>query len=98
MKEMENRLQESSELREEYLRAHERYLADRAELGEVPEVEGISAGGMPDRVKCLHVLVGQSLACGPGVNPFGDEVLELVGSWWTGDACSVIVPDDSTHD
>jgi hypothetical protein len=98
MKEMENRLQESSELREEYLRAHERYLADRAELGEVPEVEGISAGGMPDRVKCLHVLVGQSLACGPGVNPLGDEVLELIGSWWTGDACSVIVPDDSIHD
>ena len=98
MKEMENRLQESSELREKYLRAHERYLADRAELGEVPEVEGISAGGMPDRVKCLHVLVGQSLACGPGVNPLGDEVLELIGSWWTGDACSVIVPDDSHHD
>jgi hypothetical protein len=98
MKEMENRLQESSELREKYLRAHERYLADRAELGEVPEVEGISAGGMPDRVKCLHVLVGQSLACGPGVNPLGDEVLELIGSWWTGDACSVIVPDDSIHD
>ncbi|MDP4803786.1 MAG: DUF501 domain-containing protein [Candidatus Nanopelagicales bacterium] len=98
MKEMENRLQESSELREKYLRAHERYLADRAELGEVPEVEGISAGGMPDRVKCLHVLVGQSLACGPGVNPLGDEVLELIGSWWTADACSVIVPDDSNHD
>jgi hypothetical protein len=98
MKEMENRLRESSELREKYLRAHERYLADRAELGEVAEVEGISAGGMPDRVKCLHVLVGQSLACGPGVNPLGDEVLELIGSWWTADACSVIVPDDSNHD
>jgi hypothetical protein len=43
------------------------------------------------------VLVGQSLACGPGVNPFGDEVLELVGSWWAGDACSANVPDDSQH-
>jgi hypothetical protein len=97
MKEMENRLSESAELRDQYQRAHESYLAFRATLGVVPEVEGISAGGMPDRVKCLHVLVGQSLACGPGVNPFGDEVLELIGSWWSGDACSVHVPDDAKH-
>ena len=34
---------------------------------------GVSAGGMPTRVKCLHVLVGHSLAAGPGVNPLGDE-------------------------
>ena len=97
MKEMENRLSKSAELRDQYQRAHESYLAFRATLGVVPEVEGISAGGMPDRVKCLHVLVGQSLACGPGVNPFGDEVLELIGSWWSGDACSVNVPDDAKH-
>ena len=97
MKEMENRLSESAELRDQYQRAHESYLAFRATLGVVPEVEDISAGGMPDRVKCLHVLVGQSLACGPGVNPFGDEVLELIGSWWSGDACSVHVPDDAKH-
>jgi hypothetical protein len=97
MKEMEHRLHESRELRDQYRQAHERYLADRAKLGTVPEVEGISAGGMPDRVKCLHVLAGQSLACGPGVNPFGDEVLALVGSWWAGDACSANVPDDSQY-
>ena len=42
----------------------------------MPEIEGISAGGMPDRVKCLHVLAGQSLAMGRGVNPLGDEVLD----------------------
>ena len=33
-------------------------------------------GGMPVRVKCLHVLVAHSLAVGPGVNPFGDEALD----------------------
>ena len=42
----------------------------------MPEIAGISAGGMPDRVKCLHVLVAHSLAAGPGVNPLGDEALD----------------------
>ena len=55
--------------------AHERYLAQRDAVEAVPEIAGISAGGMPDRVKCLHVLVAQSLAEGPGVNPLGDEAL-----------------------
>ena len=41
-------------------------------------IAGISAGGMPDRVKCLHVLVAHALAAGPGVNPFGDEALALL--------------------
>ena len=37
-----------------------------------------SGGGMPERVKCLHVVMAHSLAKGPGVNPFGDEALELL--------------------
>ncbi|MGF2953284.1 DUF501 domain-containing protein, partial [Mycobacterium sp. THU-M116] len=37
-----------------------------------------SAGGMPDRVKCLHVLIAHSLAKGPGCNPLGDEVLRTL--------------------
>ena len=41
-----------------------------------PRSPGSRAGGMPTRVKCLHVLAGQSLAAGPGVNPLGDEVLD----------------------
>ena len=41
----------------------------------MPEIAGVSAGGMPDRVKCLHVLVAHALAAGPGVNPLGDEAL-----------------------
>ena len=53
----------------------------------MPEIEGISAGGMPDRVKCLHVLAGQSLAQGRGVNPFGDEVLDELGEWWRSGPC-----------
>ena len=56
-----------------YARAHEAYLAYRKEIGEVPEIAGVSAGGMPDRVKCLHVLVAHALAAGEGANPLGDE-------------------------
>lgn len=95
MREMAARLESDPELAEAYRRAHERYLAARAELGSVPEIEGISAGGMPDRVKCLHVLAGQALAQGPGVNPLGDEVLQELGAWWASGPC---VGDDASHD
>ena len=92
MKEMQDRLGEDPELAEAYAKAHEAYLAFRGDVGEqagqsVPEIEGISAGGMPDRVKCLHVLAGQSLAMGRGVNPLGDEVLDLLGDWWSPGPC-----------
>ena len=92
MKEMQDRLAEDPDLAAAYRSAHERYLDARAELGQevgqsVPEIEGISAGGMPDRVKCLHVLAGQSLAQGRGVNPLGDEVLDLLGDWWAPGPC-----------
>lgn len=92
MKEMEARLAADPELAAAYAAAHQRYLAVRAELGrdagqDVPEIDGISAGGMPDRVKCLHVLAGQSLAQGRGVNPLGDEVLDLLGPWWEAGPC-----------
>ena len=87
MKQMQDRLGEDPELAAAYRAAHERYLAAREELGHVEEIEGISAGGMPDRVKCLHVLAGQALAQGPGVNPLGDEVLELLGPWWEAGPC-----------
>jgi hypothetical protein len=73
-------LQADPELAERYRAAHEQYLADRAALGSVPEIAGVSAGGMPTRVKCLHVLVAHSLAAGPGVNPLGDRALELLAS------------------
>jgi hypothetical protein len=87
MKEMERRLADDAELAAAYAAAHQRYLAARAELGDVPEIAGISAGGMPDRVKCLHVLAGQALAQGRGVNPLGDEVLDELGEWWAAGPC-----------
>ena len=92
MREMQDRLGTDAERAAAYAAAHERYLEVRgaiaAEHGlDVPEIEGISAGGMPDRVKCLHVLAGQSLAMGRGVNPLGDEVLDLLGPWWEPGPC-----------
>ncbi|MGV8978143.1 MAG: DUF501 domain-containing protein [Cellulomonas sp.] len=82
MKDLTARLADDAELAAAHRRAHEAYLADRAELGHVEEIAGVSAGGMPTRVKCLHVLVGHALAAGPGVNPIGDLVLaELRGVW-----------------
>ncbi|MDN6794632.1 MAG: DUF501 domain-containing protein [Propionibacterium sp.] len=67
-----------------YRSAHEDYLERRRELGEVPEIDQVSAGGMPTRVKCLHALVGHALVAGPRVNPVGDRALELLeerGLW-----------------
>ena len=88
MEGMNERLAEDPELAERYRGAHEDYLARRAELGEVEEIAGISAGGMPTRVKCLHALLGHTLAVGPGVNPFGDETLRLLEGTWSPDRCS----------
>jgi hypothetical protein len=92
MKQMQARLAEDEELRAQYAAAHEDYLARRSAVGEVEEIDGISAGGMPDRVKCLHVLVAHSLAAGPGVNPFGDEALDALGAWWSGGPCVSAAP------
>lgn len=83
MAEMTGRLASDPGLAAEYRQAHEAYLADRAELGAVPEIDGVSAGGMPARVKCLHVLAGHALAAGPGVNPLGDEAVALLGEFWS---------------
>jgi hypothetical protein len=87
MREMTQRLGSDPELANAYVAAHEDYLRRRGELGDVAEIDGISAGGMPTRVKCLHVLIGHSLAAGPGVNPLGDEALEALGDWWTAGPC-----------
>jgi len=82
MTELAGRLAAEPDLAAGYERAHAAYLADRAELGTVAEIEGISAGGMPTRVKCLHVLAGHALAAGPGVNPLGDVILARLGEFW----------------
>ncbi|MGC9666738.1 DUF501 domain-containing protein [Planosporangium sp. 12N6] len=87
MKEMTARLADDPELAAGYHAAHEDYLARREAVGHVPEIAGTSAGGMPGRVKCLHVHLGHRLAVGPGVNPIGDETLALTAEWWTGGPC-----------
>jgi hypothetical protein len=87
MREMNERLAADPELAAQYRQAHERYLVRRAEIADVPEIAGVSAGGMPSRVKCLHVHLAQSLAEGPGVNPFGDETRARVEPWWTAGPC-----------
>lgn len=89
MRAMAARLEADPDLAERYAAAHADYLARRAELGDVPEVAGYSAGGMPDRVKCLHALVGHALAVGKGVNPFGDETLAEVDGWWAAGPCVI---------
>lgn len=90
MRELADALAEDEDLQAAYLRAHESYLADRAAYGEVPEIEGISAGGMPTRVKCLHALAGHALAAGHGVNPIGD--LALARSSWSPRRCVCAQP------
>ena len=93
MNEMTESLGTDSELAAAYQKAHMSYIAAREAIGEragtgpVPEIAGISAGGMPTRVKCLHVLIGHALAAGPGVNPLGDEALAAVAPWWTAGTC-----------
>jgi hypothetical protein len=70
---------------ERYRAAHESYLAAREARGPLPTKN--SAGGMPDRVKCLHALAGHALAVGPGVNPIGDRAVEGMGQWWAAGPC-----------
>lgn len=94
MTEMSERLTADAGLAADYRRAHAAYLearndvGARAGTGAVPEIDGVSAGGMPTRVKCLHVLVGHALAAGPGVNPLGDEAIQRITPWWTQERCS----------
>jgi len=89
MAEMESRLTTDPDIADKYKAAHQAYLDARGALGmDVPEVDGITAGGMPTRVKCLHSLVAHSLGAGPGVNPFGDEALAALPEWWDGEPCA----------
>ena len=80
-------LLDTDEVAEAYRASHASYLADRESVEVVPEIAGFSAGGMPDRVKCLHALAAHALAAGPGVNPIGDEALALVADTWRPDRC-----------
>ena len=78
MHEMTERLRRDPGLAAAYRRAHESYLAERDAIESLGTT--FSAGGMPDRVKCLHVLIAHSLAKGRGCNPLGDEALALLAA------------------
>jgi hypothetical protein len=93
MAELADLLNNESALREGYLRAHELYLADRTSIEDVPELAGVTAGGMPNRVKCLHALAAHALAAGPGVNPIGDLALER--SSWSPAVCECLDPGEA---
>jgi hypothetical protein len=76
MRDMTERLGIDADLAAAYRRAHDDYLAERDAIE--PMGTTFTGGGMPDRVKCLHVLIAHSLAKGKGLNPFGDEALAIL--------------------
>lgn len=87
MAEMTERLASDRDLAAAYRAAHRDYLTRREAIAHVPEIAGVSAGGMPSRVKCLHALVAHALAAGRGVNPLGDEALDALPRWWESGRC-----------
>lgn len=101
MREAEALLETNPQIAVAYARAHELYIRQRTQageaagIGEVPEIAGVSAGGMPRRVKCFHALLGHALAAGRGVNPIGDWVLDRLAELpasdphrWTSATCA----------
>lgn len=88
MAQLQNLLAEDPEVQAGYLKAHNDYLSEREAIEYVEELKDFSAGGMPVRVKCLHALVGHSLAKGPGANPIGD--LALAALDWSPTRCQCV--------
>jgi hypothetical protein len=91
MRDMRRRLADDVSLRAAYLAAHRDYLARRDQAARAAGVEPLapgtqSAGGMPERVKCLHALLAHELAV-PGSNPFGQQTAAAAGSWWEEGPC-----------
>lgn len=86
MEQWQRELQENQFQLAQYEQAHRAYISARVEIsvaagiGEVPEIDNVSAGGMPHRIKCLHALIGHSLSVGPGVNLIGDRALRQIKS------------------
>ena len=91
MREMTARLASDSGLRARYRAAHRDYVVRRDRAAQTAGLEPLppgtqSAGGMPERVKCLHALAAHALAA-PGVNPLGTEAVMAAGEWWDGGPC-----------
>ncbi len=101
MKQMTARLAADVALRSAYQAAHRDYVERRAAAAHAAGVAPLpagaqSAGGMPERVKCLHALTAHELAA-PGINPFGREALAAVGEWWRDGPCLTVRADDSAE-
>jgi hypothetical protein len=79
MAEMTEKLTADAVLAAHYQRANDSYLTERNQLHDLGIQ--VTAGGMPTRVKCLHVLIAHSLAVGPGINPLGDEAIRLLPAY-----------------
>jgi hypothetical protein len=75
---LNERLADDAEVRAEYAATAERYVAFRDRLGEpaAPLDGAPTAGGMPGRVKCLHVHLAHHLATGD--NPVGSIVADTL--------------------
>lgn len=91
MREMERRLAGDPALRAAHHAAHHDYVSRRDDAARAAGVAPLppgtqSAGGMPDRVKCLHALAAHELAV-PGANPLGREALTAMGAWWRTGPC-----------
>ena len=86
MREWQDELATNPELAAGYQAAHEAFLATRDARDVLPT--RMTAGGMPDRVKCLHALAAHALAAGPGVNPIGDRAVAGMGEWWAAGPCA----------
>jgi len=91
MRDMTSRLADDPGLRDSYLAAHRDYAARRAAAAAAAGVrplppDAATAGGMPERIKCLHALVAHELAV-PGANPFGREAILAMGPWWLAGPC-----------
>jgi uncharacterized protein len=92
MRSMAARLRADPELANGYAAAHRDYVVRRTaaagQAGVDPLPAGTqSAGGMPDRVKCLHALAAHALAV-RGVNPLGAEAVQAAGRWWQAGSCA----------
>jgi uncharacterized protein len=92
MRSMAARLRVDPKLAAGHVAAHRDYVARRTAAAQQAGVDPLpactqSAGGMPDRVKCLHALAAHALAV-PGVNPLGAEAVQAAGGWWQAGSCA----------
>lgn len=78
MRTMQARLGTDEALAADYRAAHEHYLAERDAIESLGT--DFSGGGMPDRVKCLHVLIAYALAEGPDRVKLGTEAVALAAA------------------